>query len=96
MEPEGREKRTAILILTFYECRPEKDVHSVVVFIGEGGRGEGVALKISPSEPTLVLLRRRGHATSITIEISSVTIFRTRSIGSIGMRACELGLCCYF
>ena len=23
----------------------------------------------------------------------SVTIFRTRSIGSIGMRACELGLC---
>ena len=26
----------------------------------------------------------------------SVTIFRTRSIGSIGMPVCELGLCCYF
>ena len=26
----------------------------------------------------------------------SVTIFRTRSIGSIGMRTCELELCCYF
>ena len=26
----------------------------------------------------------------------SVTIIRTRSIGGIGMRACELGLCCYF
>ena len=26
----------------------------------------------------------------------SVTIFRTRSIGSIGTHACELGLCCYF
>ena len=26
----------------------------------------------------------------------SVTIFGTHSIGSIGTRVCELGLCCYF
>ena len=30
------------------------------------------------------------------LKFFSVTIFRTRSIDSIGMRACELGLCCYF
>ena len=43
-----------------------------------------------------ILLRRRGHATVQPSKFFSVTIFRTRSIGGIGMRAGELGLCCYF
>ena len=48
------------------------------------------ALCLSPR--AYMLLRRRGHATSTT-EIFSVTIFRTRSIGSIGACTCKLGLC---
>ena len=30
------------------------------------------------------------------VQPSKFTIFRTRSIGCIGMRACEPGLCCNF
>ena len=48
---------------------------------------------ITREDRGLYIPTERGHATSTTIEIFSVTIFRTHSIGGIGMPACvQIGL----